>query len=187
MFALTLVDHLRLTFGHVIYAHRAHAQLAARHATWNRWLQGAEAILMLAAALAAIALVVTGWSGYGVMTAITAVLGAGTLIVRLAFDFDRSASAHRACSARLWYIREQYRAVLADVKDETLTVDAARERRDTLMAMLHAVYENAPPADRGAYEAARQALPGTHEGDLSDAEVDQFLPEPLRKGGQPAA
>ena len=187
MFQLTLVDHLRLTFGHVIYAHRAHSQLALRHALWNRWLLGAEALLMLGAALASIALMLTGQTTYGVLTAVASAAAVGTLIVRLAWDFDRSASAHRACSARLWQIREQYRAVIADVRDESLTLDAARERRDALMGMLHAVYENAPPADRKVYEAARQALPTTDEGDLTDEEVNQFLPVSLHKGGTPAA
>ena len=30
MFQLTLVDHLRMTFGHIVYQHRAHAQIAYR-------------------------------------------------------------------------------------------------------------------------------------------------------------
>ena len=187
MFGLTLVDHLRLTFGHVIFAHRAHTQLALRHARWNRWLLAAEAILILAAALAAVALAFGGQTPYAVIAAIAGAAAAATLIVRLVFDFDRRASAHRACSARLWYIREQYRAVLADMRDERLTLDAARERRDTLMATLHAIYEDAPPADRAVYEAARNALPATDEGDLTDEEVDRFLPESLQKGGTPAA
>jgi hypothetical protein len=157
MFQLTLVDHLRLTFGHVIYAHRAHSELALRHARWNRWLAAAAAVAV------------------------------ATLVIRLVFDFDRSASAHRACSARLWKIREQYRALIADLRDEALTVDTARQRRDALMEMLHGVYENAPPAERSVYAAARQALPGTDEGDLADEEINQFLPASLHKGGTPAA
>jgi hypothetical protein len=187
MFQLTLVDHLRLTFGHVIFAHRAHSQLAHRHALWNRWLLGAEAILMLGAALASVALVVSGQGWYGLVTAAAAAAAVGTLIVRLIFDFDRSASAHRACSARLWQIREQYRAIITDIRDQSLTLDAARERRDALMEMLQAVYENAPPADRKVYEAARQALPATDESDLTNEEVNQFLPVSLHKGGTPAA
>jgi hypothetical protein len=187
MFQLTLVDHLRLTFGHVIYAHRAHSELALRHARWNRWLLGAEALLMLVAALAAAALLTTGQTAYGVVTAAAAAVAVATLVIRLVFDFDRSASAHRACSARLWKIREQYRALIADLRDEALTVDTARQRRDALMEMLHGVYENAPPAERSVYAAARQALPGTDEGDLADEEINQFLPASLHKGGTPAA
>jgi hypothetical protein len=187
MFGLTLVDHLRLTFGHVIYTHRAHAHLALRHARWNRWLLAAEAILILAAALAAVALASGGRSPYAIVAAITGAAAAATVIVRLVFDFDRRASVHRTCSARLWHIREQYRAVLADMRDERLTLDAARERRDVLMATLHTIYEEAPPADRALYEAARNALPAIDEGNLTDEEVDRFLPGSLQKGRTPAA
>ena len=57
MFGLTLVDHLRMTFGHVIYTHRVHSQLAARYAHWNRSSMAAEALLVLTAALSSIVLV----------------------------------------------------------------------------------------------------------------------------------
>lgn len=187
MFGLSLVDHLRLTFGHVIYTHRAHAALAWKHARWNRWLLGGEAILMLAAALAAVAVVSTGQTAFAVVAAVAAALAVCAVILRLVFDFDGSAVAHRACSARLWHIREQYRALLADLKDEHLTIDRARERRDELAGMLSAVYEHVPPADRAAYEAARRALPVEDETPVTDEEVDRFLPLALQKGGKPTS
>lgn len=183
MFGLTLVDHLRLTFGHVIYAHRAHSQLALRYTRWSRWLQGVEAVLMLTAVVTSVAMVSTGQAPYGIAAAVAAGAAMCALIARLAFDFDRSANAHRTCSARLWHIREQYRAIMADVRDESLTLDAARERRDVLMGQLHAVYEEAPPADRSVYEAARKALPNTDEASITDEEVNQFLPVSLQKDG----
>ena len=187
MFGLTLVDHLRLTFGHVIYSHRAHSQLAARHARWSRWLHASELLLMLASALASVAVLATGVIAYAIVTAIAAVLSLCLLAARLAFDFDSSVSAHRSCSARLWHIREQYRALLADLKDGAVTLDVARDRRDALMRTLQDIYENAPPADRAAYESARQAVPADHEAVLDDEEVDRFLPRSLHKGGNTAA
>ena len=60
MFGLTLVDHLRLTFGHVIYTHRAHTRIAARHVRWSRALKGAEIVLVLGTAVAATNLASTG-------------------------------------------------------------------------------------------------------------------------------
>src|SRR5262245_31756467 len=44
---LTLLDHLRLTFGHVVYRHRAHAHLARSLAQWSRRLRIAEALWMV--------------------------------------------------------------------------------------------------------------------------------------------
>jgi hypothetical protein len=187
MFGLTLIDHLRLTFGHIIYTHRAHAALALRHGRWSRILQTAEALLLIATTAAATAAAQTGQPAYAVTAAIAATLALIILVLRLASDLERSAATHRRCSAQLWHLREQYRALLADLQDEGITLEVARQRRDALMQHLHDVYRDAPPFDRSAYEAARATLPSQHEAGLSDEEIDRFLPDSLKKGGQSAA
>ena len=187
MLGLTLVDHLRLTFGHVIYTHRAHTQLAARCARWNRTLQVIEGLGLLAAVVWSVAILTTGEPAYGIATAAAAGAAVLALAARVMLDLEAAGNAHRECGARLWHIREQYRALLADLQDGHLTLDGARERRDTLMMTLHDIYEKAPMADQAAYEAARRAIPADHEAMLSDEEVDRFLPQTLHKGRQPAA
>jgi hypothetical protein len=187
MFGLTLVDHLRLTFGHIIYTHRAHSRLAMRYARWNRWSQAAEAGFMLIAAISSIALISAPQVPLAIVTAVAACGAIVTLLLRLVLDFDKRAAAHRTCSAQLWHLREEYRALLTDLKDGGVAIDQARERRDAVMHALHAVYEHAPPADRRTYEAARKALPTVHEDGLTDEEVDRFLPSSLKKSGKSAA
>ena len=187
MFGLTLVDHLRMTFGHVIYTHRVHTRLAARYAQWNRWSLVAEALLVLTAALSSIALVSTMNEALAIVLAVTTSLAVCVLALRVLLDLEGRANAHRTCGARLWHIREQFRAALADLKDGHLTLDAARAERDALMARLQAIYDTAPPADRTMYEAARSAAPNVHEDAILDDEVDKFLPESLQKGGKSAA
>jgi len=187
MLGLTLVDHLRLTFGHVIYTHRAHTELAARCAKRNRILQVVEGLGLLITVIGSVALLTTGGVAYSIVTAIAASGAVLAFSTRVILDLDTSANAHRTCGARLWHIREQYRALLADLQDGHLTLDQARERRDTLMKTLHGIYEKAPLADRAAYEVARRAIPADHEAVLSDEEVDRFLPSTLHKGRQPAA
>jgi hypothetical protein len=186
VFGLSLADHLRLTFGHVIYSHKVHATRAARHARLDRALKTAEALFLLSTAAAAAAIVVTPEPALAIATATTAALATTVLIIRLAFDFERSAHAHRDCSTRLWYLREQYRALLADLKDGALTVEGARDRRDALMATLQRIYEHAPPADREQYQSARQSLKSLDEETLSDEEIDRFLPPSLQKTSAPA-
>src|SRR5687768_12219844 len=122
MFGLTLVDHLRLTFGHVIYTHQAHSEAAKNFAHWDRWLKAGESLLLVATALTAVAVARQGHWAFAVSTAATASLALCMLLVRLALNFDAKALAHRGCSARLWHIREQYRALLADLQDNAITV-----------------------------------------------------------------
>ena len=188
MFGLSLTDHLRLTFGHVVYSHKAHATTADRHARWNRWLKAGEALLMLTTAVMSAIVVFTVNPQHAIGAAVAATLAMGVLVVRLAFDFERTAIAHRACSTQLWHLREQYRAVLSDLKDGVLSVETARDRRDQLMATLHRIYENAPPADREQYQSAKQSLTAVNEATLTDEEIDRFLPPSLHKtDGTPQA
>lgn len=181
MFGLSLADHLRLTFGHIIYSHKTHTMTAQRHARWDRWLKAAEAVLLLATAVAAAVMGLTLNPSHAIVAATTATVGIFVLIVRLAFDFERTATAHRACSSRLWLMREEFRSVLSDLKDGAITIEAARARRDALMERLHRIYEYAPPLDREQYQSARQSLKSVSEATLSDEEIDRFLPPSLQK------
>jgi len=183
VFALSLVDHLRLTFGHVIYSHKAHTLAAQRHARWDRWLKAGEALLMLTTAVNAVALAFTLNPVHAWSAAVTALLAMGVLIVRLTTTLDRSSRTHHMCGAHLWHVREQYRALLSDLRDGILTPEAARQRRDDLMAALHRIYEDAPLPERARYQSAREELGPIKEAALSDEEIDQFLPASLQKAG----
>lgn len=181
MFGLSLVDHLRLTFGHVIYSHKAHSIAAERHARWDRWLKASEALLMLLTTVSAIALAFTLNPVHAWVAAGCAALATMTLIVRLTTNLQQSSQTHHVCSAHLWHVREQYRALLSDLRDGALTPEAARLRRDALMALLHRIYEDAPLPERARYQSARDALGPVKEVALSDEEIDQFLPTSLQK------
>ena len=180
MFQLTLLDHLRLTFGHVVYRQKAHADIARSMARRTRWIRGAEALLMAATVFTAVASAFGKGQAFSIASAILAGSALITLIVHLAFDFVATARAHATCAARLWQVRERYRALLSDLSDGALEVDAGRRMRDVLALELHAIYQDAPPADREAFEAAGRAA--AHEGALTDEEIDVFLPRSLRKG-----
>lgn len=184
MFQLTLLDHLRLTFGHVVYRHKAHAEIARARAQRSRWIRGAEALLMTGTAFAAFATVFGRGPAYAIASAVLASAALVTLIVHLAVDLDRSARTHASCAARLWQIRERYRALLSDLSDGAIEIDAARRSRDALMLELNAIYQDAPPADHDAYQAAGHAAP--EEAALTDEEIDLFLPRSLQKAGKAA-
>jgi hypothetical protein len=187
MFQLTLVDHLRMTFGHIVYRHRAHAQIAYSRSRWNRGLRAAEALLMTAVAVTASGAAFGRGYAYGIASAVLAVLALACLLLHLALDLDRSAQAHAACAARLWHIREQYRALLSDLLDGAIEVDTVRRRRDELAAELSGIYENAPPADLQAYQTAGHAILAADERALTDEEIDRFLPKSLQTAGRSGA
>ena len=89
-------------------------------------------------------------------------------------DFAERAFAHRACAAQLWLLCEKYRALLAEVHDGLVELPEITARRDKLMREVQNVYEHALPADREAFQIAREAL-GAGTGAPSDQDIDQFL------------
>jgi hypothetical protein len=186
MVGLTLLDHLRLTFGHVVYRHKAHSQIAQSRARRGRWIRAVEALLMMAVAGVSIAAALGLNRWFAIAGAMLATTALAVLIVHLTLDLDGSAVVHGACAARLWPMRERYRSLLSDLADGAIGPDAARERRDVLLNELHGIYEQAPPADQPAYQAAGRAAAVVSEGALSDEEIDVFLPKSLHKAGKSA-
>jgi hypothetical protein len=180
MFELTLLDHLRLTFGHVVFRHKAHTHIACGRAQWSRRLRMAEALLMLGVAAAAFA----GASGrshlYGIISASLASLALIALLIHLSLDLDGTARVHAECASRLWQLRERYRALLSDLSDRAIDLEAARRVRDGLMQELHAIYAEAPPEDYQAYQIAAQTVRTEGEGDHYDEEIDAFLVKSLQ-------
>ena len=186
MFEFTMLDHLRLTFGHIVYRHKAHTSIAHARSRLSRWLRGGEAALSAAVLFTALGVAFQRGAAYAIACAILASIALLVLVVHLTLDLDRTAQAHAACAAKLWQMREQYRALMSDLVDGAISVDTARARRDALISGLHAIYENAPPADAQAYQAAAKAILTSEDALLPDEEIDRFLPKSLQKSAKPA-
>jgi hypothetical protein len=124
---------------------------------------------------------------YAALAAVLAAIAVAALLVDLTVDFGRSAQMHAWCANRLWLIREEYRALLADLADGALDVEAARHRRDVLMHELHAIYASVPPAEVPAYQAAARAIGTVDEAALSDEEIELFIRKSAKEGSSEAA
>jgi hypothetical protein len=185
MFGITLIDHLRMTFGSVVRHHEAHLRMARSRVLWSRGLRALEALLMIGAAMASIQAASGTSARAAVVAAAFAILALAALILHLTFDLERSAQAHASCAARLWQIREQYRALLSDLADGAIDIETTRRRRDELIGELQAVYQTAPfeRADR----LASRAVESVEDAALTDREIDRFLPASLQKGETPQA
>src|SRR5688572_24776622 len=128
MFQLSLVDHIRLSFGSVASSYRAHARAAERLAS-RAWQLRVATVILLGLATGASMLALTQGRAFLIATA---ALTAGAFVahaVSLSLDFEPRAHAHRACAARLWLLCEKYRALLAEVRDGLIDVPAVTERR----------------------------------------------------------
>ena len=186
MFQVTLLDHIRLSFGGVVHSYKAHSELA-RRLTQRLWqLRTAELVLLTGALAASIAGILKGDARYVVLSAVLTGLALALFTFYVAASIESRIYAHRWCASRLWLIREKYRALLSEMRDGTITLETVRDRRDQLLTELHAITEHAPLIDRPAYQSARDALSAMSESALTDEEIDRFLPPSLRKVEPPA-
>jgi len=179
VFQLSLIDHIRLSFGSVATSYRAHARAAERLA--GRARQSRVVLVTLLGLTTGVSLLaLTGGRPFLIAAATlsaTALVGLATVH---SLEFEARAFAHRACAAQLWVLCEKYRALLAEVHDGLIDVAQTTARRDNLMREVQNVYEHALPADREAYQIAREAL-GAGTGTPSDQDIDRLLPASLRQ------
>ena len=182
MFQLSVVDHIRLSFGDVVCSYKAHTSIAEKLARQS-WLMKMTVLGLLGVGVVASTTAIVGTArAFEIVAAVAiglAFLGYATFV---ALDFDPRVYAHRSCAARFWLLCEKYRALLTELQDGVLQPEDLRERRDVLIREVHNVYEQAPLADRGAYHLAKQALSSTQAHTLSDAEIDRFLPHSVQRG-----
>jgi hypothetical protein len=178
MFQLSLIDHIRLSFGAVATSYRAHARAAERLSA-RAWQSKVIVMILLGIALGGTLVALTGIRYSPIVAAALSGVALLGFTIAVALDFEPRAYAHRACAAQLWLLCEKYRALLAEVHDGLVEMPDVTKRRDELMREVQIVYEHALPADRDSYQIAREAL-GTGESTPSDHDIDRLLPASMR-------
>ncbi len=177
-----LEGQLRECFGRVVYSHKTHEKCAdillGRLSTIKLW-QIILSALTTGGFIAAV-------FGAGEIGAFIGVLISTTLLVLNAYtknyDLGELAQKHRQAAADLWLIRERYLSLLTDLRMGETPIEVLQKERDALLEALHAVYSGAPSTTYKAYKKAQDALKNLEDMTFSDAEIDAFLPNELKKG-----
>lgn len=178
-----LESQIRECFGRCVYTHKTHEQMAdlfSDRLWWTKWTQIVLSALTTGGAIGTLFDRSNLLYPYA-----TATLSIATLIVNsYAKDLNPGASAqkHRETASDIWNVREAYLSLLADTRDEKITPDALRKRRDELQAQLYKIYRSAPHTNGKAYGRAQDRLQNKEDLTFSDAEIDHFLPTSLKRG-----
>jgi hypothetical protein len=183
MFCLSVVDHIRLDFGHVAQNYTVHAEAAERLAGHNLKVRVTILALLAMTVIAAVAAIVQPSWNFDVSVAIAASLAMAAYLAQMALGLDARVQAHRTCAHRLWLIAGGYRSLLTELQDGLIDPSVLLRRRDQLIERVHAAYDQAFPADQKAFESVR--LNGG--GGLTDEAIDRWLPESLRRQGSTRA
>ena len=80
----------------------------------------------------------------------------------------------------MWDIRESYLSLIVEVKDENVSIEDIKKKRDSLQNRSKSVYAKEPRTNSTAYKKARKALKINEELTFSKEELNIFLPKELQ-------
>jgi hypothetical protein len=180
MFQISLVEHVRLSFGSARAAYEGHADAAATLA--RRSSQARIALLVVSASSATIsAIAIPGGYAVQMVSTILAAATFGACAAYIGWNHQALIYGHRASAARMWVICEKYRGLLADMQEGAVDLPTLQRQRNLLLDEAAAVLQQGAPDDRYSYQIAKEALSGPRGAGYPDALIDRYLPPVLRK------
>lgn len=176
-----LESQIRELYGRVIYTHKTHEKCADVLKMRSDCIKLIE--ILLSAATTTTILVVLFGDGK-VFQLVAAICSTALLALSLySKDFNLLAIAekHKQAALDILEIREKLLSLLVDIRIGNKEIEHLQQKRDDLNEELINTYRGAPKTINKAYKIASNALQKNEEFTFSDAEIDKFLPENLRK------
>jgi hypothetical protein len=171
---------IRVSFGRVVYSHKTHekdAEISSCHATAVKW---ANIILTTLTSGTLISTIITNQLILAYISTLLSAITLAFIIFQLSFNPEEKAEKHRQLAKELWYVREKYVNLMADIISERISEDTIIIRRNEIIEELKLIYKFAPITSSKAYKKAQEALKINEELTFSDDEIDQFLPNELK-------
>jgi len=176
----TNLQIIRESFGRVVYAHKTHekdAEISSRCRSRVKWI---NIILTTLTSGALIKIIITNQMTFIYLSASLSAITLAFIIFQLSFNPEERAERHRQSAKELWYIREKYVNLMADIVDERINDDTVTTRRNEIIEELKLIYKFAPTTSSKAYKKAQKALKINEELTFTNDEIDQFLPDELK-------
>jgi hypothetical protein len=172
------VQTIRESFGRVVYSHKTHEkarEIESSKVTLVKWV---NIVLTTVTSTTLVTSIFTNQRALLLIGSILSTLTLAFVIFQLSFDPAKESERHRAAAKELWYVREQYINLLADIKSHPDAVNIP-QRRDELIDELKRIYSVAPDTSSAAYRKAQTALKFSEDITFSNEEIDRFLPDSL--------
>lgn len=177
-----LEAQLRENYGKVVYSHKTQEKCADILSCQHKFIKNAQIVL---AALITTGLLVRVFQGADwalIASTILSALQFAVVSFLKEYNLGETIQKHSTAALELFDIREQYLSLLTDTRSGMLSMEQVIEKRDHLLEQLSKTYKGSPRTFSKAYRSAQKALQLSEELTFSDAEIDKFLPQVLRKG-----
>jgi len=117
----------------------------------------------------------------GIISAVLSALLFGLNTYTKDYDLGEISQKHSSAATELWNIRESYLSLLTEIKANKLSFEQIKNRRDALQEDLFNSYKGSPRTINKAYISATKGLKSNEEMTFSNEEINNILPENLRK------
>jgi len=176
-----LESQIRECYGRVVYSHKTHekqADILKNRDNKFKWFQ----IILSALTTGSIASTFFGTENLGILvgTIFSTILLAINAYLKNN-DLGELAEKHKNAANSIWIIREKYFSLLTDIKMKLVPIEVIIGRRDKLLEDLDSAYKSAPQTTFEAYKKAQDALKILEDMTFTDAEIDKFLPQNLKR------
>lgn len=170
---------IREVFGRIVYTHKTYEKAADLCFKRGNTIKLINVILLTLTSGSAIGSLIRG-DYFIIATSILSTLSLFYLVYQLSFDPIHYGEEYKECAKKLWYIREKYQNLIADIMNERYQSQEIAEKRDGLLTELNTILDHSPTTDGRAYSTARSALRIDEEMTFTIEEINNFLPEKLR-------
>lgn len=176
-----LESQIRELYGRVVWTHKTQEKCAdilfSRHTTL-------KIIQITLSALTTTGILVAVFGENKIIGIISAVLSAllfGLNTYTKDYDLGEISQKHSSSANELWNIRESYLSLLTDIRTGRLNAEQIIEKRELLQIDLSNTYKGAPRTINSAYKKATKGLKENEELTFSNEEINNLLPEELRR------
>lgn len=176
-----LTDAIRDSFARTTYTHKTYEkqlEIQYKNLNWYRWIRF---VVIAITATGAISVIFIDVYLAKLLTALFAVISLFLTLYGLGLKPEESVSELQRTARDLWYVREKYFHLIADIKSGAINDERAIKIRDELTEKLNEIHHDAPQTTSRAYKKAQEALKLKEEMTFTDTEIDNFLPAGLKK------
>lgn len=174
-------SQIRELYGRVLWTHKTQEKCADIVLKRHNRLKIIQIILSAATTTGILVAIFGENQAVGIISAIISALLFGLNTYSKDYDLGEIAQKHSIAAAELWNIRELYLSLLTDIKLGNLSLEQIQKKRDELQEDLYNIYSGAPRTISKAYKQATEGLKLNEEMTFSNEEIDNLLPNELRK------
>jgi len=175
-----LESQIRECWGKVVYSHKTHEKCSEILITQ---LQNIKLIQIILSSITTGGFAIAFFGDANWATIVGLIMSLLLLFLNAYvkdFDLGELSQKHKQTAIEIWFIREQFLSLLADLKSNISPLEKIIESRDKLNCELHEVYSKAPATNNNAYKKAQKALKYDEEMTFNDNEIDSMLPKEMR-------